>query len=100
MTHEKRRGDAIVAAGLFGLAMMLGGGSVAFPIPRLIIELAAVVGLGWFVVRGWRVDTGRSVCVAMVLLIATLLLILAQLDRKSTRLNSSHMPVSRMPSSA
>ena len=25
---------------------------------------------------------------------------IAELDRKSTRLNSSHMPVSRMPSSA
>jgi len=79
MTRDKRRGDAIVAWGLFGLALSLGGGSVGFPLPRLVVELAAALCLGWYGVRGWRADAGRSTAVAMGLLILTLLLIGLQL---------------------
>jgi O-antigen ligase len=79
MTHAERRGDLIVAGGLFGLALLLGGGSVFFPIQRMAVELTAVVALGWFCIRGWRTELGRASTIGLILVGATMLLILAQL---------------------
>jgi len=79
MTHAERRGDLIVTGGLFGLALLLGGGSVFFPIQRMAVELIAMVALGWFCIRGWRVEHGGASRAGLVLVGATTLLILAQL---------------------
>lgn len=79
MTHAERRGDLIVAGGLFGLALLLGGGSVFFPMQRMAVELVAVMALGWFCTRGWRAEQGLASRIGLILVGATMLLILLQL---------------------
>lgn len=78
MTYAGRRGDIIVAGALFGLTLLLGGGSVIFPMHRMVVELAAALALGWFCYKGWRAESGPAVFAGMAIILLTLLLILAQ----------------------
>ena len=98
-----------------GLARGVEVGGVAIS-PGTILRFIAVLALGLFLVRqftGWldqrylpSTDLDNSVrnsirLVARYLAIALAVVwALASLDRKSTRLNSSHIQKSRMPSSA
>jgi O-antigen ligase len=61
----------VVGAALLCLALLLGGGSLRFPLTRLIIELVSAGVLVWFVVRGWRapVDRWSAAAILLVLLI-------------------------------
>ena len=53
--------------------------------------------LSWLISGlGWTIATALAACIIALVLGATI----GTLDRKSTRLNSSHMSESRMPSSA
>lgn len=72
------RGDFIAAAGLLGLTLLLGGGSAFSPLQRTIVELAGVVVLGWFFVRGWRVPRTRPITVALILIAALVMLMILQ----------------------
>ena len=83
-------GAAIVALGLLIGQQGWGRGTpIAF-----ILALMAGLGLIWLAVVPRYVNEALLVLAA----VSGLLLVLA--DRKSTRLNSSHMSESRMPSSA
>jgi O-antigen ligase len=63
---------------LFVLAMLLGGGSLRFPLTRMIVELAAAGVLVGYAVRGWRAPTDRWSMAAMLLLLLAMLLPLIQ----------------------
>ena len=73
------RGDFIVAAALLILALLLGGGSALFPLPRLIVELAGVAALAWFLARGWRVPLDRPVVWSLVIIAGVVLLVVLQI---------------------
>lgn len=79
MTYGTRHGDFIVTGVLFSLALLLGGGSLIFPIHRMIVELVAVFALGWFLVRGWRAERSLSAKVGIGIVALTFALILVQL---------------------
>lgn len=79
MTDASGRGDIIVASGLVGLALLLGGGSVAFPFQRMVVEIAAVAALGWYGFTGWRAPAGSAVRWALVIIVLTLALMLVQI---------------------
>ena len=64
----------------------------------------AILGVGYLTASG-QIDTAKSIYTSSKLtwlsgLIGSLLFGFGMVDRKSTRLNSSHIPLSRMPSSA
>ena len=84
-------GTAMLAAAVAIACLML-----ATWVLSVVIKNASIVDIVWglgFVVLAWTVrltvhgDTARQN-------------LIVALDRKSTRLNSSHIPLSRMPSSA
>lgn len=77
-TPAGRRSDLIVAGTLFGLTLLLGGGSVVFPLHRMIVEIAAALALGWFCLHGWRTQDGPAAVTGMMLIVLTLVLILVQ----------------------
>ena len=79
MTYAGRRGDRIAAGGLFSLTLLLGGGSVVFPIQRMIVEFGAVLILAWFCLRGWRAERGMAANVGLAIIGLTIALILVQL---------------------
>lgn len=79
MMQAGGRGDAIAAGGLLVVALLLGGGSPLYPGLRLVVELAAVPVLAWFVWRPWQRPQGWPSRVAVALLVATMLLLVAQL---------------------
>ncbi len=68
----------IVATGLLGLALLLGGGSATAPIQRMIVEFAGVAALGWFFVRGWAAPLGRSAKAALAIVAALAVLVILQ----------------------
>jgi O-antigen ligase len=70
---------AMVGAMLLGLALLLGGGSLRFPLTRLIVECAAAGVLVWYAVRGWRAPVDRWSGAVILLLLLILLLPLAQM---------------------
>ena len=76
---------------LWGVIVGIGTGSMA-------LVFAATVANRWFIKRKGLVIGGLTAAAATGQLI--FLPGLSWLDRKSTRLNSSHIPLSRMPSSA
>jgi O-antigen ligase len=63
---------------LFGLALLLGGGSLRFPLTRMIVELAASAALVGYAVRGWRAPVDRWSAGVVVLLLLAMLLPLIQ----------------------
>jgi O-antigen ligase len=69
--------SAVVGGALLGLALLLGGGSLRFPLTRLIVEIAAAGVLVWYAVRGWRapVDRWSGAAILLLLLILTLPLV-------------------------
>lgn len=73
-----RKGDFLVSASLLGLALLLGGGSANSPVQRMIVELASVLALGWFLVRGWRAPLGRAAWSALALIGLVVLLMVLQ----------------------
>lgn len=79
MTHDGSRGDAVVAGGFLVVAMLFGGGSALFPLYRLIVEVVAIIALGWFILRPWQLPTGRSAWTAIALILATFALLTIQL---------------------
>ena len=67
----------------------LAAGAAAYTLWGLItIYWHAVHGVGEATIIAWRITASALLLVGIVT------------DRKSTRLNSSHIPLSRMPSSA
>ncbi|RZL27693.1 MAG: O-antigen ligase domain-containing protein [Sphingomonas sp.] len=64
---------------LFAIALLLGGGSLRFPLTRLIVEVAAAGMLIWYALRGWRAPVDRWSAAAMILLMLIVLLPLAQI---------------------
>jgi hypothetical protein len=74
-----RRSGAVVGVVLFALALLLGGGSLRFPLTRLIVELAAAGVLVWYALRGWRAPVDRWSAAAIILLLLIVLLPLVQI---------------------
>jgi O-antigen ligase len=68
----------VAGAALFTLALLLGGGSLRFPLTRMIVELAASAVLVGYAVRGWRAPVDRWSAAAMLLLLLAMLLPLIQ----------------------
>lgn len=71
-----RRGDFILSATLLGLALLLGGGSAFAPLQRMVVEIAGVITLGWFFVRGWRAPRDGAVTVAFIIIAALVALVI------------------------
>jgi O-antigen ligase len=65
-------------ATLLGLALLLGGGSLRFPLTRLIVEVAGAGVFLWYALRGWRAPVDRWSSAAIVLLMLMMLLPLIQ----------------------
>lgn len=63
---------------LFALALLLGGGSLRFPLTRMIVELAASAALVGYAVRGWRAPVDRWTAGVMALLLLAMLVPLIQ----------------------
>jgi len=63
---------------LFALALLLGGGSLRFPLTRMIVELAASAVLVGYAARGWRAPIDRWSASVMLLLLLGILLPLIQ----------------------
>ncbi|RYF17914.1 MAG: O-antigen ligase domain-containing protein [Oxalobacteraceae bacterium] len=74
-----RRSGAVGGVVLFALALLLGGGSLRFPLTRLIVELAASGVLIWYALRGWRAPVDRWSAAAIILLLLIVLLPLVQI---------------------
>lgn len=72
-------GPAPIGAALLALALLLGGGSLRFPLTRLIVEVAAAGVLVGYAMRGWRAPVDRWSAAVVVLLLLMLALPLAQL---------------------
>lgn len=68
----------LAAAALFAVALLLGGGSLRFPLTRMIVELAAAAALVGYAVRGWRAPVDRWSAAAMGVLLLAMLLPLVQ----------------------
>lgn len=79
VAKRTRHGDAAVATGLLGLALVLGGGSPISPIQRTIVELAGVFTLCWFFTRGWRAPRGHAVTVGLAIAAALVILVIFQI---------------------
>ncbi len=73
------RRDVWVAGGLLSVALLLGGGSLLFPIYRMVVEIVAVGALAWFCLRPWIAPPGLSARFAVALLVAIVFLIVLQL---------------------
>jgi O-antigen ligase len=69
----------VIGAALLGLALLLGGGSLRFPLTRLIVEVAAASVLVWYALRGWRAPVDRWSSAVILLLLLMLALPLIQL---------------------
>lgn len=69
----------IIGAALLGLALLLGGGSLRFPMTRLIVELASAGVLVWYALRGWRAPVDRWSAAAIGFLLLVLALPLVQI---------------------
>ena len=70
-------------------------------VDRDLIEAARGMGMReWQILRGIEIPISVPVILAGLRLAAVTIVATANLDRKSTRLNSSHIQKSRMPSSA
>lgn len=67
-----------VATGLLVMALLFGGGSAVAALQRAAVEMAGVLTLGWFAVRGWGVPRTRSITVALVLLAMLVILLIVQ----------------------
>jgi O-antigen ligase len=65
-------------ATLLGLALLLGGGSLRFPLTRLIVEVAGAGVFLWYALRGWRAPVDRWSSAVIVLLMLMMLLPLVQ----------------------
>ncbi len=63
---------------LFALALLLGGGSLRFPLTRMIVELVAGGVLVGYAVRGWRAPVDRWSGAVMLFLLLLMLLPLVQ----------------------
>lgn len=69
----------MIGAALLGLALLLGGGSLLFPLTRLILEFVAAGVLAWYAARGWRAPVDRWSGAVLLLLLAAVMLPLIQL---------------------
>lgn len=71
--------DVWVIGLILAVALAVGGAGVAFPVPRLLLQIVALAGALYFLVttRSWRLP--RQSMLALLLLVAALLLPLAQL---------------------
>lgn len=69
----------VFGAVLLGFALLLGGGSVYFPRPRLIIETVSAGVLIGYAMRGWRAPVDRWTQAAILLILLMLALPLVQL---------------------
>ena len=67
-----------MASSLLILALLLGGGSALFPVSRLIVELAGIIALCWFLGRGWRIRLDRSVVWSLAIVAGVVLLVVFQ----------------------
>ena len=76
------------------------GGAMAIQTAGLNIGIFLAFLCGGFIVQRWGWRTAFLASGLLTLLCALLVPLLAKEDRKSTRLNSSHVSESRMPSSA
>ena len=90
---------------LIGLAMLLSGAGMAasvIDVPYYAYEPGPVYELDQFVEAEGADDVNGEFLMLTVALpeVTALEFLVAWLDRKSTRLNSSHVRTSRMPSSA
>ena len=65
-------------------------------VPEIPVERS----VGYWRTVGQRLRRGKVAMAAALIIVVLLALALLGADRKSTRLNSSHIPLSRMPSSA
>ena len=67
----------LIGAALIGLALLLGGGSLRFPLTRMIVEIAGAGVLAWYAARGWRapVDRWSSAVIGLLLLMLALPLV-------------------------
>ena len=96
---------AVLVGGALGtglrlaLDLLIVHGDADFPVSTLIINVVGAIALGFLTARLWptarpwvRAGLGPGLLGSFTTFSA--------LDRKSTRLNSSHIAVSRMPSSA
>ena len=63
------------------------------------ISIVSVIELFWVLTSCYELSHAQ-VTQALEMMLRTKSFVIERPDRKSTRLNSSHMPVSRMPSSA
>lgn len=64
----------MIGAALLALALLLGGGSLRFPLARMIVEIAAASVLVWYALRGWRapVDRWSGAAIALLLMMMAL----------------------------
>ena len=97
----------LATAELLGMSLWFAGSAVAPQLQqRFDLSGGAVAALTVAVQLGFVVGTALSALLNLAdvvparLLFATAATLGALADRKSTRLNSSHIPLSRMPSSA
>jgi O-antigen ligase len=72
-------GPTLLGAALLGFALVLGGGSLRFPLTRMIVEIAAAGVLLWYALRGWRAPVDRWSAGVIVLLLAMMAVPLIQL---------------------
>lgn len=68
----------IASAVLLCLALVLGGGSLRFPLTRLIVEAAGAAIFLWYAWRGWRAPVDPWSGAAMLLVLLMMLLPLSQ----------------------
>ena len=94
----------VVALALSALLVGLAGGFYALYFryidPDAVFSIALSVEMVFIAIVGGIATTGGPIVGAIVLVIISEFFRTKFQDRKSTRLNSSHIPLSRMPSSA
>ena len=93
---RSRRSFALITAALVATAV----GAIGFGVADIApLDVLAILGRSLFGLPvGGEIGAGPSAIVMEIRL--PRILAAAAVDRKSTRLNSSHIPLSRMPSSA
>jgi len=62
-----------------GVALLFGGGSGLYPLPRMIVEIAGLGTVGWFAAQGWRIPANRATSSALAIIGLLGLLIALQL---------------------